>query len=111
MLVCDGDELVGIFTERDALEIMATESDLDSPVEQVMSTGVTSLPPDASVSVAVRNMAFQGYRRLPVLDEQGRPIGVCAASGILRYLVDHFPEVVYTLPPEPHQTPQQREGA
>ena len=103
-LVCDGKDLLGIFTERDALEIMAAEGDLDGPVEQVMSTDVMRLPLDASLSVAVRTMAFGGYRRLPILDEQGHPMGVCVASGILRYLVDHFPEIVYTLPPEPHQT-------
>ena len=111
VLVCDGEELVGIFTERNALEFMANDGDLEIPVEKVMSKRVMSLPPDASVSVAVRTMAFEGYRRIPILDEEGHPLGVCAASGVLRYLVDHFPEVVYTLPPEPHQPPQQREGA
>jgi hypothetical protein len=32
-------------------------------------------------------------------------------AGILNYLVEHFPKVVYTLPPDPHYKPNDREGA
>ena len=37
--------------------------------------------------------------------------GVLKVSGILHYLVEHFPKVVYTLPPEPHHKTAAREGA
>jgi hypothetical protein len=56
-------------------------------------------------------MSKGGYRRLPIVDEAGKPTGILRVKGILRYLVEHFPAVVYNLPPEPHQTTQQREGA
>ena len=56
-------------------------------------------------------MAKGGYRRLPVVDEAGHPIGVLGVSRLLEYLVEHFPKVVYTLPPQPHRASQEREGA
>ena len=34
-----------------------------------------------------------------------------AVHGIVRYLVDHFPETVYNLPPDPKSVPREREGA
>ena len=37
--------------------------------------------------------------------------GNLSASSILHYLVQHFPKVVYTLPPAPHHKTQEREGA
>ena len=64
-----------------------------------------------TVGQAIAKMAYGGYRRLPIVDGEGRPQGLVKTSGILHYLVEHFPSVVYNLPPTPHHTPQQREGA
>jgi hypothetical protein len=56
-------------------------------------------------------MSAGGYRRLPITDESGRTLGTVEAAGILTYLAEHFPRVVFTLPPAPHQATQTREGA
>jgi hypothetical protein len=56
-------------------------------------------------------MSFGGYRRLPIVDDKGRPTGLLKVPGILHYLVEHFPNVVYNLPPTPHHSTQEREGA
>ena len=44
------------------------------------------------------------------LDAAGAPTGVAAVRGIVHYLVDHFPETIYTLPPEPGKKPSERDG-
>jgi hypothetical protein len=36
---------------------------------------------------------------------------VVAVGGIVHYLVEHFPQAIYTLPPEPGKRYMQREGA
>jgi hypothetical protein len=56
-------------------------------------------------------MSVGGFRRLPIVDDQGNVEGVLKVSGLLHYLVEHFPKVVYTLPPEPHYKTAAREGA
>lgn len=109
VLVCRDDALLGIFTERDAIRLMATGADLNVPVEQVMVTPVVSVQADDTVAAAIRRMSAGHYRRLPVVDSQQRPVGMIKTSAILHYLVEHFPEAVYNLPPEP-RAPQQREG-
>jgi len=111
VLVCENEKLVGIFTERDALRVMASEAQLDVPIKQVMIKSPATLSKSDSMSHAISQMSRGGYRRMPVVDAEGRPIGIVKVSRILHYLVEHFPAVVYTLPPAPHHSTSEREGA
>jgi hypothetical protein len=52
-----------------------------------------------------------GYRHLPVVDESSRVVGILSVKRIVHYLVEHFPNTVYNLPPDPNAVQQQREGA
>lgn len=106
-----GGELVGIFTERDAVRLLAGSADLEVPIEQVMVREVVTLTQRDTVAKAIAMMWEGGYRRLPILDEAGRPVGMLGVAGILHYMVEHFPDVVYTLPPQPHAASQERDGA
>ena len=110
-LVCRGSALAGIFTERDVLRLLAARADLDEPISAVMTPSPITLQPTASIGAAIRKMAVGGYRRLPVVDSHGAPIGVLETSGIVRFLVEHFPRTIYNLPPVPHPAMQQREGS
>lgn len=111
VLVCDNGLLVGIFTERDALKMMARNADFDAPLEKVMVRKPVAIGLRETVGEAISKMSQGGYRRLPIVDEQGRPTGLLKVEGILHYLVEHFPSVVYNLPPEPHHATHDREGA
>lgn len=111
VLICRDGVLAGIFTERDALRLMATDADLKAPIESVMIANPVTVRSDQSVGAAIQTMAEGGYRQLPIVDDAGHPQGVVKVSGIVRYLVEHFPETVYNLPPEPNVVMQQREGA
>jgi CBS domain-containing protein len=111
VLICEGPKLVGIFTERDALKMMAGGGDLSRPVRTVMSTPPATIPSTATVGEAIRMMAQGAFRHLPIVDSEQRPTGVLPVHGIVHYLVDHFPETVYNLPPDPKAVPKSREGA
>ena len=111
MLICRDGVLLGIFTERDALKLIAQGGDFDAPIEKSMTRQPVTLQACDTVGAAINTMAKGGYRRLPIVDAQGQPVGMVKVSGILHYLVEHFPKVIYTLPPQPHHTMQQREGA
>lgn len=110
-LICEGTKLVGILTERDALKLMASGADFSQPVRNVMSSPPTTIASTATVADAIRVMSEGGYRHLPIIDPDGKPTGVIAVHGIVHYLVDHFPETVYNLPPDPNAAPREREGA
>jgi CBS domain-containing protein len=111
VLICRDNAVVGIYTERDALRMMASGADFDVPIEQVMTRDPVVLRADDSVAQAINAMTHGGYRRLPIVDDRGKPLGIIKVEGILHYLVEHFPTVIYTLPPKPHYTTQEREGA
>jgi CBS domain-containing protein len=106
-----GHSLVGIFTERDALKWLAAEHPLDRPVSEAMSRQPVAATDDATVGQAIQKMAAGGYRHLPILATDGTPVGMAVVHGIVHYLVDHFPETIYTLPPTPDSVPSEREGA
>jgi CBS domain-containing protein len=111
VLVCEDESLVGIFTERDVLRMMAAGDSFERPVRDFMTPNPTTMAPSDTVGQAIRSMSEGGYRRLPVVDERGKPIAVLKVSDILNYLVEHFPHYIYNLPPAPHHTHSEREGA
>jgi CBS domain-containing protein len=77
ILVMDGDQLVGIFTERDLLtRVAAASRDLDSTqVGDVMTREPDTIRADDPVQEAIRKMDEFSYRYLPVIDD-GKVIGV-----------------------------------
>lgn len=111
VLVIRGGKLAGIYTERDALKLMANGGELDVPVEQVMVANPVTVSSSDSIATAVKKMSKGGYRRLPIVDPQGQALGAVKAPNILRYLVEHFPQTIYNLPPAPNAATQEREGA
>ena len=102
--------LVGIFTERDALRVLASGGNLDSPIESLMARNPVTVRETDSVETAIGKMSANGYRRLPVVDSQGRATGILDACGVIHWLVDHFPSAVYNLPPVAKPGTLQREG-
>ena len=112
LLVCEGDTLVGIFTERDLLRrVLAASRPLTEPVSSCMTPDPVTVNPKESVSAALRRMEEGGYRHLPVVDATGKPLGVLSVKRIIHYLAEHFPSTVYNLPPDPSVVPQSAEGA
>lgn len=112
VLVCEGEQLVGIFTERDLMRrVLAENRSLDLPVSSFMTANPVLVQSKQTIGGAVRLMEEGGYRHLPVVNEAGRPVGILSVKRIVHYLVEHFPSTVYNLPPDPGVVPQEREGA
>ena len=111
VLVCREGRLAGIFTERDTLRIIATGQDTSAPIESVMTANPVTVRATDSVGTAIARMHRGGHRRLPMVDEDGRPVGVVTVAGLVRYLVEYFPASVYNLPPVAQHTTRDREGA
>jgi CBS domain-containing protein len=75
LLVLQGEDLVGIITERDVLRAVATGTPLDTPVSEVMSKELITVEPGTSLREAAQIMTERWIRHLPVL-ESGRLVGV-----------------------------------
>ena len=112
LLVTRRGELVGIFTERDLLKrVLAVGKPLADPLIEVMTENPASVHINEPIRNAIRTMEEGGYRHLPVVDENNRPVGVLSAKRIVRYLVEHFPALVHNQPTQPQQYPEHAEGA
>ena len=76
ILIMEGEHLLGIFTERDAIRrVLALGKAADTPVEQVMTREPDTIDAGASPADAIRKMDEFYYWHLPVI-EQGKVIGV-----------------------------------
>lgn len=100
-LVVREGKLTGIFTERDVLRKVAAQpvNVETTRVESVMTPRPRTLPPNASVAFALREMSVEGYRHIPLVNGDGTPAGVVAVRDIVSWLVDQFPASVHNLPP------------
>ena len=69
LLVMDGEQLLGIITERDILKAVATGTELDkTKVEDVMVRDLVTIHPGASLREAAHVMTDKWIRHLPVMD-------------------------------------------
>ena len=76
LLVMDGDDLVGILTERDILKAVASGARMEAVrISEVMSKDVLTVGPQASLREAAKIMADRWIRHLPVVDG-GTVVGV-----------------------------------
>lgn len=66
----------GIFTERDAIRIVAQKFSVDQPLGKVMSRHIVTVSVDASFDEAKRLMLSHNIRHLPVTDQTGKLIGL-----------------------------------
>ena len=94
VLIKDGEELVGVFSEHDALTRLGADiSEVsDRPISDFMTSDPRTLQQSAKVAFAVQRMDLGGYRHLPIVDESGHPTGMISARDILQYLSDRMQE-------------------
>ncbi len=112
LVVCQGEHVVGIFTERDLLRrVLASGKPLTTPVGECMTRDPVVVRPKEPVAAAIRRMEEGGYRHLPVVEESGKLVGVLSVKRIVHYLVEHFPGTIYNQHPDPGIVQQEREGA
>jgi len=112
VLVTEGEKMIGIFTERDVLTRVFGEKNSETLlVKDVMTPNPQAFQPDDSVAYVLNAMSVGGYRHVPVVDAGGKPHAVLSVRDIIGFIIEHFPEEVLNLPPEPIRKTEQREGA
>lgn len=112
LLVTRTGRLVGIFTDRDLLtRVLAPGLSLAITIAECMTADPVTVQPKDPVRTAIKRMEKGGYRHLPVIDENNRPVGILSARRVVHYLVEHFPGLVYNQPPDPNRFPDTPDGA
>ena len=82
--IVEGDRLVGVLTDRDiAVRVVAEGRDPEQvKVTEVASRDIVTLDPQQDLDEALRLMARHQVRRLPVVEEDGRLVGVVAQADV-----------------------------
>lgn len=80
-------KLQGIVTDRDlALRILGRGQNPDTPVREAMTKNVSSVRPDSNLNEVEQLMSSQQVRRIPVVDNQDRVLGIVAQADLAREL-------------------------
>jgi CBS domain-containing protein len=82
--ILEGERLAGVVTDRDiVVRAVAEEKDpRGMPVREVASRDLVTIRPDEDLSEALKLMASHQVRRIPVVDEDDRLVGVVAQADI-----------------------------
>lgn len=83
VVIDDEEKCIGIFTERDAIRIVAQKVSLGTPLKKVMTKKVVTIGEDATLEEARRRIVSHGIRHLPVVDQEGKLVGLLAVRGFL----------------------------
>jgi len=76
-----------VITDRDlAIRVVAEGRGTDTTVGDIASMNVVTVDPEQSLEDAARLMAEHQIRRLPVVEEDGRLVGILAQADVARHL-------------------------
>src|SRR5947209_13510830 len=82
ILVIEGDELVGIVTDRDiVVRAIADGRDPETPIGEIATRDPRTVTPDQPLADAIKIMRDDDVRRVPVLQD-GRPTGIVSLGDL-----------------------------
>jgi len=110
VLVCEGTDLVGIFTERDIVNRTALEGDSETPIGELMNPVQGSLGPEDRLADAIAIMHERGYRHVPLVGAKGEKPGLIGGRDILKLIAECHPQTLLNLPPRLDQRMNTPEG-
>jgi len=86
VLVLDGEQLVGIFSERDYARklILQGKTSKETLVSEIMSDKVAYVTPGVSLDECMALMTEKHFRHLPVLDDAGNVLGIISIGDLVK---------------------------
>lgn len=103
VVVEDHGVLAGMFTERDLMSRLDHSDVLwqHTVVRDVMTPHPTVVHPEDSLAEALRRLVSERRRHMPVVDDNGKVLGLLSIRDILAFIAGKFPEEMINLPPDP----------
>ena len=87
VLALEGNQLVGIISERDLLyKVAVSNRPLDQfELKDVMTANPVTLRLEDSIRFALYQMSLGGFRHIPIVKD-GQPVGIISIKDVLRYI-------------------------
>ena len=88
--VVEGQKLIATITDRDiTIRVVAEGKDATATsVRDVASTRIVTVDPDQNLDEALQLMAKNQVRRLPVVEEDGKLVGIVAQADVAKHTSD-----------------------
>ncbi len=93
-------KITGIFTERDVLfrVVDRGRNPAALPIGEVMTPDPETLSVRSSVALALNLMSVGGFRHIPVVDDEHRPVFAIRVRDVVEFIVEAFPREILNLP-------------
>jgi CBS domain-containing protein len=98
LLVMEGDQLIGIFSERDYARkvVLKGESSHNIAIRNIMTSGVISVTPDQSMEDCMALMTGKHFRHLPVM-ENGKLVGLISIGDVVKAVISQHEDTIKQL--------------
>ena len=83
VVIDKNNKCAGIFTERDAIRLVAENVSLDQSLDNVMTKNVITLQENFSINEVRNIISVHKVRHLPVVNQQGKLTGLLSVRGLL----------------------------
>ena len=98
LLVMEGPELKGIFTERDYARkiILQGKSSKETKIEDVMTSNLEVIHMNSSIDVCMQIMTDKHIRHLPIIDE-GKVAGMISIGDLVKFVIEDQKQTIEQL--------------
>ena len=98
LVVLDGKELVGVFSERDYARkvILAGRSSREMKVREIMSTNVATMNPHNTVGECMQHMTNKRCRHLPVVEGE-LVVGIVSIGDLVNWIIKDQEHTIHDL--------------
>lgn len=95
VILNDAKQPIGIITDRDLVErVLAQRRDPSTAsVREVMTADPKTIPEDAPIESALSLMASGRFRRLPVVNGEGKLVGLLSLDDVLMLFAEEFTQI------------------
>lgn len=85
LIVSDGGRLTGLFTDSDLARLLERKEDekFDLPIAELMTRSPVSVSSGSKTALAIETLACRSLSELPVIDKDGKPIGLIDITDVI----------------------------
>jgi CBS domain-containing protein len=89
LVVTEAGRVAGIFSERDYARkiVLLGKTSRETPVREIMTPGVICVTQNQSADKCMAIMTDKRIRHLPVLDDEGRLVGVISIGDVVKTII------------------------
>ncbi len=99
MVITGEDRPAGIVTDRDLVVRIVAKGmrPEDVTAEEIMTKDLVTFKDDIGVYEAIEKVTREGIRRMPIVDDNGRLIGIVTQDDMIRLLSDEMAKLAHTI--------------